>query len=255
MLFVQFLACQTLTYLQTTIGAAHVCGVISLIMSDDDVPATQAVMKDALTTHFFECTQHKGNLPVKVLKKFMKKHEEKESRDERSSSGTSRSISSGSSHFLIVPERARTPSPSSDEHKFQKPATQSSTPALVITQNVCAISIPRLVLTNNCNFSSTNFAQASHAYHISLKGDKNIISAHLSSDELFMLLDEMHRETPDYDLLADILGVKSLNRGHDIHTIFGEISSIRIELSWDVRSPSHLHDKRERSRLRESLFR
>lgn len=82
-----------------------------------------------------------------------------------------------------------------------------------------------------------------------------MISVHLSSEELFMLLDEMHRETPDYDLLADILEKDSMNRGHDIHAVFGEISSIRIELSWDVRSPSHLQDRRERNRLRESLFR
>jgi hypothetical protein len=41
----------------------------------------------------------------------------------------------------MVPERGRTPSPSSDEHKCQEPATQSSTPALVITQKVCVISI------------------------------------------------------------------------------------------------------------------
>jgi hypothetical protein len=204
-------------------------------------------MKDALTTHFFECTQYMGNIPIKVLKKFMKKPEEKASGDDRSSSGSSR--------YLMVPKRIRTPSCSSDEHERRKHTTQASPSALVITQKVGFTCITGPVLSNFCNFSRPNSVQSSSSYHISLGGVYDTFSVQLSSEELLMFLDEMHRETPDYDILAELLEKDSMSRGRDIHGIFGGVSSIRVALAWEVKSPSHLQDKRERHRLRESLFR
>lgn len=57
----------------TYTAAAHVCGLISLILSDDDCVVTQADLKSALINRFTETTEVKseGKVPIRVLKKFM----------------------------------------------------------------------------------------------------------------------------------------------------------------------------------------
>lgn len=54
-------------------GAAHVCGVISLILSDDDYAVKQAQLKSVLMARFSETAEIKtaGQVPIRVLKKFM----------------------------------------------------------------------------------------------------------------------------------------------------------------------------------------
>ncbi|KAJ5392635.1 hypothetical protein N7509_008125 [Penicillium cosmopolitanum] len=191
-------------------GAAHVCGVISLILSDDDYAVKQAQLKSVLMARFSETAEIKtaGQVPIRVLKKFM-----------QSVKKQSKSHLSSAYHV----------------------STEAPDNTTLTIQRLVSTGIPSSPPQRSPNQSSQSLGK----YQIKLCDADSVNPTMLNESQFAELMATLQAETPDFKTMATILRNGSFDGQGAVAKAVSQVR--RVTVSWELSQGSRLQHVKQRN--------